>query len=434
MGRRNRRRRFPQRGRDGGARRSAYAARIVVHDWEGYSAQRNYAAAIAANDWILAIDADERVPPPLAAEIQEIMRSRDQRRTATACRACRTISDAGSAARTGTPTTSCASTIAASAGSTASACTSRSSCSTGTAVDAAERPAALPLPRHLRSRHQHRPLHRRWRPKSGSARAGAPTRSRSWCIRRRRSCATTSCGAGSATGPPASSISSLNSYYVFLKILKLWELQNGYRPADNGASGAGEHPTKTRIRARAATWRTADCPGQTREPRRRRSRALLSLDVLAAHRHGADLARRPEPGARHRARPARDSAIARCSSPIRTASCGERAREGLDLIPLAPRTEMDLRAAWRLSRLLKQLRPDVVHAHDPHGVAMAGLALSMSTQLAEAAARRVAARRLPSTQAARCRAGSIARSTASSAPRRRSGRCSSPTACRGSAR
>jgi L-malate glycosyltransferase len=61
----------------------------------------------------------------------------------------------------------------------------------------------------------------------------------------------------------------------------------------------------------------------------------------------------------------------------------ERAREGLDLIPLAPRAEMDLTAAWRLSRLLKQLRPDVVHAHDPHGVAMAGLALSMSTQLAK---------------------------------------------------
>jgi glycosyltransferase involved in cell wall biosynthesis len=41
---------------------------------------------------------------------------------------------------------------------------------------------------------------------------------------------------------------------------------------------------------------------------------------------------------------------------------------------------MDLGAAWRLARLIKQLRPDVVHAHDPHGVAMAGLALSMSTQ------------------------------------------------------
>jgi len=51
-----------------------YAARIAVHDWAGYSAQRNYAAEIASNDWILAIDADERVPPELAAEIQHIMR------------------------------------------------------------------------------------------------------------------------------------------------------------------------------------------------------------------------------------------------------------------------------------------------------------------------------------------------------------------------
>ena len=69
-----------------------------------------------------------------------------------------------------------------------------------------------------------------------------------------------------------------------------------------------------------------------------------------------------------------------------------RAREGLDLISLAPKTEMDLTAAWRLSRLLKQVRPDVVHAHDPHGVAMAGLALSMSTGLVKpplVAARRV---------------------------------------------
>jgi L-malate glycosyltransferase len=70
----------------------------------------------------------------------------------------------------------------------------------------------------------------------------------------------------------------------------------------------------------------------------------------------------------------------------------QRAAEGLDLLPLAPRTEMDLSAAWRLSRLLKQLQPDIVHAHDPHGVAMAALALSMSTAAVKpplVAARRV---------------------------------------------
>jgi (heptosyl)LPS beta-1,4-glucosyltransferase len=51
-----------------------YNARIVIHDWAGYSAQRNYAAEIASNDWILALDADERVPTELAVEIQRIMR------------------------------------------------------------------------------------------------------------------------------------------------------------------------------------------------------------------------------------------------------------------------------------------------------------------------------------------------------------------------
>lgn len=59
----------------------------------------------------------------------------------------------------------------------------------------------------------------------------------------------------------------------------------------------------------------------------------------------------------------------------------QRAAEGMELIPLAPRTEMDLGAAWRLSRIIKELKPEIIHAHDPHGVAMAALALSMSTQL-----------------------------------------------------
>ena len=70
----------------------------------------------------------------------------------------------------------------------------------------------------------------------------------------------------------------------------------------------------------------------------------------------------------------------------------QRAREGLELLPLTPRTEMDLSAAWRLARVIAQERPDVIHAHDPHGVAMAALALSMSTASAKPpliAARRV---------------------------------------------
>jgi glycosyltransferase involved in cell wall biosynthesis len=50
-----------------------YATRVEIHDWKGYSAQRNSAAEIAAHDWILAIDADERVPPALATEIQQIL-------------------------------------------------------------------------------------------------------------------------------------------------------------------------------------------------------------------------------------------------------------------------------------------------------------------------------------------------------------------------
>lgn len=58
----------------------------------------------------------------------------------------------------------------------------------------------------------------------------------------------------------------------------------------------------------------------------------------------------------------------------------QRAREGLELLPLTPRTEMDLSAAWRLARVIAQERPDIVHAHDPHGLAMAALARSMSTR------------------------------------------------------
>ncbi len=54
-----------------------------------------------------------------------------------------------------------------------------------------------------------------------------------------------------------------------------------------------------------------------------------------------------------------------------------RAGEGHDLIRLAPSHEVDFGAAWRLARILRDLQPEVVHAHDPHAVAMAAIAVSL---------------------------------------------------------
>jgi len=44
--------------------------RVFVRDWAGYIDQKNYAAAQASHDWILSLDADERVTPALADEIK----------------------------------------------------------------------------------------------------------------------------------------------------------------------------------------------------------------------------------------------------------------------------------------------------------------------------------------------------------------------------
>lgn len=47
--------------------------RVFVRDWPGYSAQKNFAAEQASHDWILSLDADERVTPELAAEIRALL-------------------------------------------------------------------------------------------------------------------------------------------------------------------------------------------------------------------------------------------------------------------------------------------------------------------------------------------------------------------------
>ncbi len=55
-----------------------------------------------------------------------------------------------------------------------------------------------------------------------------------------------------------------------------------------------------------------------------------------------------------------------------------RASEGPDLVPLAPVNEIDLATAWRLSKIVRAWTPAIVHAHDPHAVSMAALALSFA--------------------------------------------------------
>lgn len=47
--------------------------RVIARDWPGYAAQKNFAAGEASNDWILSIDADERLSPALAAEIRALV-------------------------------------------------------------------------------------------------------------------------------------------------------------------------------------------------------------------------------------------------------------------------------------------------------------------------------------------------------------------------
>jgi len=46
-------------------------------DWPGFGPQKNRALALATHPWILSIDADERVTPELAAEIQQAMARND---------------------------------------------------------------------------------------------------------------------------------------------------------------------------------------------------------------------------------------------------------------------------------------------------------------------------------------------------------------------
>jgi glycosyltransferase involved in cell wall biosynthesis len=62
------------RSRDATAEIARRAAEVVaVRVFDDFAGQRNAALALATGDWVLAIDADERVTPALAAEIRRVI-------------------------------------------------------------------------------------------------------------------------------------------------------------------------------------------------------------------------------------------------------------------------------------------------------------------------------------------------------------------------
>jgi glycosyltransferase involved in cell wall biosynthesis len=48
-----------------------YGARVFREDWKGYSGQKNSAIEKTRNEWVLSLDADERVSPELRREMEE---------------------------------------------------------------------------------------------------------------------------------------------------------------------------------------------------------------------------------------------------------------------------------------------------------------------------------------------------------------------------
>lgn len=66
---------------DGGSRDEtvaiacAHGARVIENPWPGFARQRNLAIDAASSDWILEVDADERVSPQLRGRIEELLAS-----------------------------------------------------------------------------------------------------------------------------------------------------------------------------------------------------------------------------------------------------------------------------------------------------------------------------------------------------------------------
>ena len=148
---------------------------------------------------------------------------------------------------------------------------------------------------------------RRSRRSSGSRRAAGPTRFEIVVHPRLAFLRNYVLRGGIRDGAAGLLVSALNSYYVFLKFAKLWELQQ------RASIPVSRRPTI----------------GIARSPiRRSASPSIRAPDVLAAHRHGADVAGRAEPGAGHGDGPARARPSDAARRALRAASCGSARRKG----------------------------------------------------------------------------------------------------------
>jgi tRNA A-37 threonylcarbamoyl transferase component Bud32 len=55
------------------ARARAFSARVIANPWPGYRAQKQFALDQARGEWVLNVDADERVTPELMSEIRRVL-------------------------------------------------------------------------------------------------------------------------------------------------------------------------------------------------------------------------------------------------------------------------------------------------------------------------------------------------------------------------
>ena len=52
---------------------AAHRARVIEHAFEGFRAQKDFAVSLARHDWVLCLDADERVTDRLARSIRDAL-------------------------------------------------------------------------------------------------------------------------------------------------------------------------------------------------------------------------------------------------------------------------------------------------------------------------------------------------------------------------